>query len=257
MINNVRNELLQKQDMTIISLLQNYPKQETNIGSLALAARQIQKGQIKFDFVSDNKELYSQIKSNDMGNYFKYSHLLFNEIKDYATWPPMNSNNDRSDVSHDFYSYINGPDIRIPGFGEITPSQKYLVKKIIHSNYGTTIPQNAFIRKGYLVKRGSGDQSFFARKNLKIRWFVINKNKQFAYYKNRKSFDKNEEPLRPPIYLKGRAIRVVESKYFCFEISGINVSKRAYLLFAKNFSDFVLWLHALMWCADKSLYEAM
>merc|ERR1712244_175834 len=100
------------------------------------------------------------------------------------------------------------------------------------------------VRRGYLVKRGSGDQSFFARKKLK-------------YYKNKKSFDKNEEPLRNTINLKGRAIRVVEAKYFCFEISGINVSKRAYLLFAKDFTDFVLWLHALMWCADKSLYDAM
>lgn len=258
MIHIVRKELLEKKDMTIIAILQNYPKQNINIEVLAITARQIQKGQIQFDFVSDNKELYSQIKSSDkMRDYSQEATYLFNEIKDYMTLPTPNTatRDILLNTSPDFYDYIKGPDIRIPGFGEITPTQKYLVKKIILSSYGTTIPKNNYIRQGYLVKRGSGDQSFFARKNLKIRWFVVDKNKKMSYYKNKKSFDKKEEPLRKPIKLKGRAIRVVESKYFCFEISGINISKRAYLLFAKDFSDFVLWLHVLMWCADKSLYE--
>ena len=258
MIHNVRKELLQKKDMTIIAILQNYPKEKIDIESLAMTARYIQNGQIKpFEFISDNKELYSEIKSSaKMRDYSQESIYLFNEIKDYSTLPTPNTNINSNDQDPDFYDYIKGPDIRIPGFGDITPTQKYLVKKIILSSYGTTIKlKNGYIRQGYLVKRGSGDQSFFARKNLKIRWFVINEQKKMSYYKNKKSFEKREEPLRPPIKLKGRAVRVVESKHFCFEISGINVSKRAYLLFAKDFSDFVLWLHALMWCADKSLYE--
>lgn len=156
----------------------------------------------------------------------------------------------------DFWDYINGPDIRIPGFGQITPHQKWCVKKIIHSSYGSTVPTTGNVRMGYLVKRGSGE-TFFQRKNLKIRWFVIDSKQWFSYYKNKRAFDRKEEPLKGPIKLKGRAIRVVDEKAFCFEISGRNESKRAYLLFARDFDDFVLWLHALMWCADKSLYEAM
>jgi len=258
MIHNVRSELLMKKDMTIIAILQNYPKELTDIASLAMTARQIQKGDIKFDFVSENKEYYSQIKSSDkMKDYSQESSYLFTELRDYAIFPkPQQSPADfQSAANPDFFSYVRGPDIRIPGFGDISPNQKCLVKRIIHSSYGTTIPKHDCIRQGYLVKRGSGDQSFFARKNLKIRWFVIDSNKKFSYYKNRKSYEKKEEPLRIPINLRGRAIRVVDAKYFCFEISGINVSKRAYLLFAKDFADFVLWLHVLMWCADKSLYE--
>ena len=189
-----------------------------------------------------------------MRDYSQESVYLFNEIKDYMTLPTPNTNINSYDQDPDFYDYIKGPDIRIPGFGDITPTQKYLVKKIILSSYGTTIKlKSGYIRQGYLVKRGSGDQSFFARKNLKTRWFVINKQKKMSYYKNKKSFDKNEEPLRTPIKLKGRA-RVVESKYFVLKFLEL-ILKRAYLLFAKDFSDFVLWLHALMWCADKSLYE--
>merc|ERR1719464_300580 len=88
MIHNVRAELLATGDMSMIALLQNYPKQTVDIESLALTARQIQRGLIKFDLITDNKELYSVIDGDKMDEYAHESVALFHDVKDFVTFPP-------------------------------------------------------------------------------------------------------------------------------------------------------------------------
>jgi len=151
----------------------------------------------------------------------------------------------------------NGPDVRVPGFGDMTPAHKYEIKKQIAAHFGPSLAKKGRLRMGYLVKRGAGDTFLFSRKTLKLRWFVIKDNK-LIYYRNFKAYKfYPNAPLKDPVTLKGRAVRVVHRDSFCFEISGVQVSKRAYLLFARDFTDFILWLHALMWAADKHLDEIM
>merc|ERR1719203_774870 len=121
MIHNVRAELLATGDMSMIALLQNYPKQTVDIESLALTARQIQRGLIRFDLITDNKELYSVVDGGKMADYAVESAALFHDVRDFSTFPPQITSNRHHSHSRsmsmedDFWDYLSGPDIRIPG----------------------------------------------------------------------------------------------------------------------------------------------
>merc|ERR1719445_2277508 len=72
----------------MISLRQHYPKETVDIESLAVTARQIQRGLIKFDLITDNKELYSVIDGDKMVEYAHESQSLFHDVRDFVTFPP-------------------------------------------------------------------------------------------------------------------------------------------------------------------------
>ena len=61
MVHHVREFLLQKQDMSAIKILQNFPKSEINMVSLTDIARKIQNGIIKNN-LSDSKYVYVCVK---------------------------------------------------------------------------------------------------------------------------------------------------------------------------------------------------
>ncbi|ETO30976.1 hypothetical protein RFI_06141, partial [Reticulomyxa filosa] len=268
-------------DLSAMAILQKYPKHETDIQSLTNTARKIQQGLIKLEF---DKELHTQLASEEVCDLVKEANKMFRHIDQKSSPSWQNENNQiietRKTTLEELISDSN-PGIRVPGYCHLTPQDKAHIQEILFYAYRYSMPSQHPMRMGYLVKRGSGKQGFFSRQSLKLRWFVI-ENQTLAYYKNFKAYQNKEDPLRLPITLKGRAVRVVNKDLLCFEISGVQlscllfyflvtnkinqkrsiiewnrISKRAYLLFAETFQDFVLWLHALTFCADKKLNELM
>ncbi|ETO09598.1 RabGAP/TBC domain-containing protein, partial [Reticulomyxa filosa] len=262
-INKSRDKLLEKKDMSAIAILQNYPKDVTDIQLLTKTARKIQQGVIKLEF---DKDLHTQVSGEEISQMGKDARKMLENV-DHESFPLSQGDVDNPSPTPSYKELMSNnvqPSVRVPGYSHLSPEDKMRMQCILFKAYRNAVPKLEPLRMGYLIKRGEGKEGIFARSSLKLRWFVIEK-ERLSYYKNFQAYHNKDESLRPPVALRGRAVRVVDKNALCFEISGVElrkififkiiVSKRAYLLFAANFDDFVLWLHALMFCADKKLNE--
>ncbi|ETO20402.1 hypothetical protein RFI_16814 [Reticulomyxa filosa] len=207
--------------MSAMTILQNYPKTETDVESLTSTARKIQQGSIKLEF--DN-ELHTQLASEEVRTLLDEAKKMFTNIDQQSYPPPWRASGDLSQTTTTTTTTTTlPPDIRIPGCLDLSPAEKWRAHHALLNAYPNAVSTNQPIRMGYLVKRGGGEEGFFSRQSLKLRWFVI-EHEKLTYYKNFKAYDHKEESLKTPIALKGRVIRVIDKKLLCFEISGLQLS---------------------------------
>ena len=255
MLYKVRADLLSKRDITAIAILQNYPKDEVDIKQLAKTARDIKAGLIKLQF---DRALRSDCTEAEMiAQMSREAMKIFSNKttrKVYDSYPLPKKSTRRWTVAELVQNDEQRPDVGVPGYLSLSKRDKLRIKRIILRHYGLQMKPSpdGVLRMGYLVKKGDGAAGLFSRDSLKLRWFVVRR-RHLYYYKNQQSYKKDEEPMKAGVKLLGRAVRVVDHRCFCFEISGDVKHQRAYLLFAPSFRQFVLWLHALMYCADQRL----
>ncbi|ETO13043.1 hypothetical protein RFI_24332 [Reticulomyxa filosa] len=175
--------------MSAMTILQNYPKHETDIQSLADTARKIQSGSIKLEF---DKELYSQLASKKVRVLVKAAQKMFKDVDQSSlpSWKDDRRHDDDDDdddhtvtrkLTYEELININQPGIRVPGYSDLSLTDKVRIQHILKI-FKYAMPVQGPIRMGYLVKRGGGKQGLFSRKTLKLRWFVI-ENEKLSYYK--------------------------------------------------------------------------
>ncbi|ETO14932.1 RabGAP/TBC domain-containing protein, partial [Reticulomyxa filosa] len=178
MIYNVRDKLLERKDVSAMTILLTYPKHETDVQSLADTARKIQKGLIKLEF---DKELYSQLATKKVRKLVRIAQQMFKNVDQESSPSRNKDSNETRKSTYEEWINDNQPGIRVPGYCDLTLSDKLRIQQILKVYKSITSTQDP-IRMGYLVKRGGGKGGLFSRKTLKLRWFVI-ENEKLAYYK--------------------------------------------------------------------------